>query len=136
MAGVADFCVDAAGNALVCVTQEGVVSFGIETARQTALYTGSADQAMMCGKALMVRTGGAIVRVLDGQSVTIRRDSATWMGIYGEKVIQLTPRGVVICDANGENATTVIPGQFETASVAGSTLYVGNSQGYTQYVQL
>ncbi len=136
MAGVADFCVDAAGNALLCVTQEGVVSFGIETGRQTALYTGSADQAMMCGKALMVRTGGAIVRVLNGQSVTIRRDSATWMGVYGDKVIQLTPRGVVICDANGENATTVIPGQFETASVAGSTLYVGNSQGYTQYVQL
>lgn len=136
MTGVADFCVDVSGNALLCVTQEGVVSFGIETGRQTALYTGSADQAMMCGKALMVRTGGAIVRVLNGQSVTIRRDSATWMGVYGEKVIQLTSRGVVICDANGENATTVIPGQFETASVAGSTLYVGNSQGYTQYVQL
>ncbi|MBR5289173.1 MAG: peptidoglycan-binding protein [Clostridia bacterium] len=136
MSGVADFCVDAAGNALVCVTQEGVVSFGIQTGRQVALYTGSADQAAMCGEALMVRSGGAIVRVLNGRSVTIRRDSATWMGVYASKVIQLTSRGVVICDANGENATTVIPGKFETASVAGSTLYVGNSQGYTQYVQL
>ena len=112
------------------------MSFGIDTGRQTALYTGTADQAMMCGKALMVRTGGAIVRVMNGQSVTIRRDSATWMGVYGDRVIQLTPRGVVICDANGENATTVIPGQFETASIAGSTLYVGDGKGYTKSVQL
>lgn len=136
MSGVADFSLDVSGNALLCVTQQGVVSFGIDTGRQTALYTGAADQAAMCGTALMVRTGGSIVRVMNGQSVTIRRDSATWMGVYGTKVIQLTSRGVVICDANGENATTVIPGQFETASIAGSTLYVGDGKGYSRYVQL
>ncbi len=136
MSGVADFSLDVDSNSLLCVTQEGVVSFGIDTGRKTMLYTGNADQAAMCGKALMVRTGGSIVRVLDGQSATIRKDGATWMGAYGSRIIQLTSRGVVLCDANGENATTVIPGQFETASIAGSTLYVGNSKGYTQYVQL
>ena len=136
MTGVADFCLDVSGNALLCVTQTGVVSFGIQNAHEVTLYTGNADQAMRCGQALLVRTGGSIVRVMDGKSITIRRDGATWMGAYGEKVIQLTSRGVVICDANGENATTVIHGQFETASVAGSTLYVGGAKGYTQYVQL
>ncbi len=136
MAGVADFCIDVSANSLLCVTQEGVVSFGIDTGRQTALYTGAADQAAMCGKALMVRSGGAIVRVMDGQAATIRRDGATWMGVYGDRVIQLTGRGVVLCDANGENTTTLIPGVFETASVAGDTLYVGGKNGYTRYVQL
>ena len=136
MSGVADFALDVNSNSLICVTQEGVTSFGIDTGKRTMLYTGSADQAAMCGKALMVRAGGAIVRVLDGKSVTIRRDGATWMGAYGDKVIQLTSRGVVICDANGENAKTVIPGEFETASIASGTLSVGGSNGYTQYVQL
>jgi len=136
MSGVTDFALDVSSNSLLCVTQEGVISFGIDTGRQTALYTGSADQAAMCGKALMVRSGGAIVRVLDGRSATIRKDGASWMGVYGGRVIQLTPRGVVLCDANGENTTTVIPGSFETASIAGNTLYVGSSRGYTQYVQL
>jgi len=136
MSGVADFALDVGSNSLLCVTQEGVVSFGIDTGRQNMLYTGSADQAAMCGKALMVRSGGSIVRVLDGSSATIRRDGATWMGVYGSRIIQLTGRGVVICDANGENATTVIPGEYETASLAGNTLYVGGDKGYTQYVQL
>ena len=136
MNGVADFCLDVGGNALLCVTQEGIVSFGIQTGRQVVLYTGNADQAAMCGRAVMVRTGGSIVRVLEGQSATIRKDGATWMGVHGTKVIQLTSRGVVLCDANGENATTVIPGEFKTASIAGGTLYVGGDQGYTQYVQL
>ena len=136
MSGVADFALDVSSNSLLCVTQQGVISFGIDTGRQTTLYSGAADQAAMCGKALMVRSGGSIVRVMNGQSATIRRDGASWMGVYGTKVIQLTSRGVVMCDANGENATTLIPGEFETASLAGNTLYVGSSQGYTQYVQL
>ncbi len=136
MNGVADFALDVSSNSLLCVTQQGVVSFGIDTGKRTMLYTGNADQAAMCGKALMVRSGGSIVRVMNGQSATIRRDGASWMGVYGSKVIQLTSRGVVMCDANGENATTVIPGEYETASIAGSTLYVGDLKGYTQYVQL
>ena len=84
----------------------------------------------------MVRSGGSVIRVMDGGSATIRKDGATWMGVYGSRVIQLTSRGVVICDANGENATTVIPGEYDAASIAGSTLYVGGNTGYTQYVQL
>ena len=136
MSGVADFALDVSSNSLLCVTQQGVISFGIDTGRQTTLYSGAADQAAMCGKALMVRSGGSIVRVMNGQSATIRRDGASWLGVYGSKVVQLTSRGVVMCDANGENATTLIPGEYETASLAGNTLYVGSSQGYTQYVQL
>ena len=136
MSGVADFALDVSSNSLLCVTQEGVVSFGIDTGKKTMLYTGSADQAAMCGKALMVRSGGSVIRVMDGGSATIRKDGATWMGVYGSRVIQLTSRGVVICDANGENATTVIPGEYDAASIAGSTLYVGGNTGYTQYVQL
>ncbi len=136
MEGVADFCLDAKGNALICVTQDGVMSFGIDTGRRTALYTGNADQAALCGDALLVRAGGWIVRVTNGQGATIRRDGATAMGVYGQKVIQLTPKGVMTCDVNGENATTILYGEFETMSVANGVLYVGDDRGYTQQVAL
>ena len=116
MEGVADFCLDVQGNALLCVTQEGVVSFGIDTGRQTTLYAGAADQAAMCGRALLVRVGGAVVRVADGQNATIRRDGATFLGAYGQRVIQLTGQGVMTCDVNGENATTILYGEYETMS--------------------
>ncbi|MDO5378820.1 MAG: peptidoglycan-binding protein [Clostridia bacterium] len=136
MSGVSDFALDAQGNALLCITQEGVVSFGIETGRTTLIYAGQADQAAQCGKALLVRSGGNIVRVADGQSATIRRDGATFVGAYGDKVIELTSRGVVTCDVNGENATTILAGEFEAVSVAGGVLYVGTGQGYTQTAAL
>ena len=90
----------------------------------------------MCGDALLVRTGGSIVRVANGQSATIRRDGATLMGVYGQKVIQLTDKGVVACDVNGENATTILYGEYDCASVVGGVLYVGDAKGYTQQVTL
>ena len=136
MENVVDFTLDAKNNALICVTQEGVVSFGIDTGRKTTLYAGGADQAAMCGDALLVRTGGSIVRVANGQSATIRRDGATLMGVYGQKVIQLTNRGVMTCDVNGENVTTILHGSFDTMSIANGVLYVGDQKGYTQYVTL
>ena len=136
MSGVSDFTLDAQNDALLCVTQEGVVSFGIQTGAQTLLYAGNADQAAQCGEALLVRTGGNIVRVMNGQSAVIRRDGATCLGVYGQRVLQLTSRGVISCDINGENETTLLEGAFESASVAGGVLYVGTPQGYTQSVKL
>lgn len=100
------------------------------------MYAGQADQAAQCGEALLVRTGGSIVRLLNGQSATIRRDGARYLGVYGQKVIQLTSSGVITCDVNGENASTILSGSFESASIAGGVLYVGSSSGYTQWVQL
>ena len=136
MNGVADFSIDTAGNTLLCVTQEGVKSFGIQNASVVNLYAGAADQAAYCGDALLVRTGGSIVRVSGQKSATIRKDGATWLGVYGQKVIQLTGRGVVICDVNGENPTTILPGAYEAASIAGGVLYVGTRNGYTQQIAL
>ena len=136
MNGVADFSIDTAGNTLLCVTQEGVKSFGIENASLATLYAGAADQVAYCGDALLVRTGGSIVRVSGQKSATIRKDGATWLGVYGQKVIQLTGRGVVICDVNGENPTTILPGAYEAASIAGGVLYVGTRNGYTQQIAL
>lgn len=136
MTGVSDFTLDVQGKALLCVTQEGVVSFGIDTGRTTTLYAGAADQAAMCGQALLVRAGGAIVRVFDGQSATIRRDGATYLGVYGQKVIQLTDRGVMSCDVNGEDATMLMYGTFDCVSIAGGVLYAGGRTGYTQQVRL
>ena len=136
LSGVSDFTLDAQNDALLCVTQEGVVSFGIQTGAQTLLYAGSADQAAQCGQALLVRTGGNIVRVMNGQSAIIRRDGARMLCVYGQRVLQLTSRGVMSCDVNGENATMLLEGTFESASVANGVLYVGTPQGYTQSVQL
>ena len=136
MGGVADFSLDVQSGVLLCVTQEGVVSFGITTGNRVTVYAGNADQAAQCGKSLLVRTGGSIVRVTDGKSATIRRDGATWMGVYGQKIIQLTSRGVVTCDVNGENAATILNGSFDAASIAGGVLYVGGRNGYTQQVAL
>ena len=136
LAQVADFTLDAQGDALLCVTQEGVVSFGIATGQTALLYAGTADQAAQCGQALLVRSGGSIIRVMNGQSAVIRRDGARWMGVYGDRVLQLTSRGVVACDVNGENATTLAGGSFDTASVAGGVLYLGTAAGYTHQVQL
>ena len=136
MEGVADFCLDVQGNALLCVTQEGVVSFGIDTGRTTTLYAGSADQAVLCADILLVRSGGSILRVADGQTATIRRDGATLMGVYGQKVIQLTGKGVMTCDVNGENATTILYGAYETMSAANGVLYVGDGKGIAQQVAL
>ena len=134
--GVSDFALDVQGNALLCVTQEGVVSFGIDTGRQTTLYAGAADQAAMCGRALLVRVGGTVVRVADGQNATIRRDGATFLGAYGQRVIQLTGQGVMTCDVNGENATMLLYGEFDRLSIAGGVLYAGTGAGYTQQVRL
>ena len=136
LAGVADFCLDARENALICVTQEGVISFGIQTGAQKTLYTGAADQAALCGEALLVRSGGNLIRVANGQSATIRRDGALAMGVYGQKVIQLTGRGVMTCDVNGENLTTILYGEYESMSVANGILYLGDEKGYTQQVAL
>lgn len=136
MSGVSDFALDAQGGALLCVTQEGVVSFGITTGTSKLLYAGYADQAAMCGQALLVRAGGNIVRVADGQNATIRRDGATYLGVYGTRVLELTSRGVMSCDVNGENATLLLEGSFDACSVANGMLYVGSAQGYTQSVQL
>ena len=136
MEGVADFCLDVQGNALLCVTQEGVVSFGIDTGKRTTLYAGSADQAALCADILLVRSGGSILRVTDGQTATIRRDGATLMGVYGQKVIQLTGKGVMTCDVNGENATTILYGEYETMSAANGVLYVGDGKGIAQQVTL
>ncbi|MBE5799129.1 MAG: hypothetical protein E7321_04185 [Clostridiales bacterium] len=136
MEGVADFCLDAKGNALICVTQEGVISFGVDTGRRETLYAGAADQAALCGDALLVRAGGNIVRVANGQNATIRSDGALSMGVYGQKVIQLTGRGVMTCDVNGENATTILFGEYETMSAANGVLYVGDEKGFTQQVVL
>ena len=136
LSNVADFSLDTQGNALVCVTDEGVVSFGIQNGHVVRLYAGSADQAAYCGRSLIVRAGGNLVRVTDGQSAVIRRDGASWVGVYGERVLQLTPRGVMACDVNGENATLLIGGEFETASVANGVLYLGAATGYTHQVTL
>ena len=136
MTGVSDFTLDATGKALLCVTQDGVVSFGIQTGQSEMVYTGAADQAAMCGQALLVRAGGSIVRVMNGQMATIRRDGATCLLVYGQKVIELTGRGVMTCDVNGENATTIANGSFEAASIANGVLYLGGADGYTQSVSL
>lgn len=136
MNGVSDFTLDVQGNALLCVTQEGVVSFGIDTAKTTMLYTGTADQAMQCGRALLVRTGGSIVRVIDGQNATIRRDGASQMLVYGDRIIQLTSSGVLSCDINGENTVLLAQGEFESAAIADGILYLGGRSGYTQQVRL
>lgn len=136
MEGVADFCLDVQGNALLCVTQEGVVSFGIDTGRTTTLYAGSADQAALCADILLVRSGGSILRVADGQTATIRRDGAKLMGVYGQKVISLTGKGVMTCDVNGENATMILYGAYETMSAANGVLYVGDGKGVAQQVTL
>ena len=136
MEGVADFALDVQGNALLCVTQEGVISFGIDTGKRTTLYAGGADQAALCGDVLLVRSGGNLLRVANGQTATIRRDGAGCMGVYGQKVIQLTDKGVMICDVNGENATTILHGRFETMAVANGILYVGDAKGYTQQIAL
>ena len=136
MTGVSDFALDVQGDALLCVTQEGVVSYGIKTGQQTLVYAGQADQAAQCGQALLVRSGGSIVRVAGGQTAVIRRDGASFVGAYGQRVIQLTPRGVLACDVNGENLTMLLAGEFECASVAGGVLYVGDRKGYTQSVAL
>ena len=136
MNGVADFSIDVQGDTLLCVTQEGVITFGITTGSRGIAYSGNADQAAQCGKSLLVRTGGSIVRVMDGQSATIRKDGAVWMGVYGQKVIQMTSRGVMTCDVNGENATTILSGSFDSAAIANGILYVGGRTGYTQQVAL
>ena len=136
MTGVSDFTLDATGKALLCVTQDGVVSFGIQTGQSEMVYTGAADQAAMCGQALLVRAGGSIVRVMNGQMATIRRDGATCLFVYGQKVIELTGRGVMTCDVNGENATTIANGSYEAASIANGVLYLGGADGYTQSVSL
>ena len=136
MENVADFALDARRGELLCVTQDGVVAFGIDTGKKTTLFSGAADQTAMCGDALLVRTGGSIVRIANGQSATIRRDGATMMGVFGQKVIQLTSKGVMTCDVNGENATTILHGSFDTMSVANGVLYVGGQKGYTQQVTL
>ena len=136
MEGVADFCLDVQCNALLCVTQKGVVSFGIDTGRTTTLYAGSADQAVLCADILLVRSGGSILRVADGQTATIRRDGATLMGVYGQKVVFLTGKGVMTCDVNGENATTILYGAYETMSAANGVLYVGDGKGVAQQVTL
>ena len=136
MEGVADFVLDAQKDALLCVTSKGVESFGIQTGKRETLYSGAADQAGLCGEALLVRSGGSVIRVVDGQSAAIRRDGASFLGVYGQKVIQLTDSGVVVCDVNGENATTILYGQFESASAANGVLYVGDAHGYTQQVRL
>ena len=136
MEGVTDFCLDVQGNALLCVTQEGVVSFGIDTGRTTTLYAGSADQAVLCADILLVRSGGSILRVANGQTATIRRDGAKLMGVYGQKVISLTGKGVMTCDVNGENATMILYGAYETMSAANGVLYVGDGKGVAQQVTL
>ena len=136
MEGVADFSLDVQGNALLCVTQEGVVSFGIDTGRTTTLYAGSADQAVLCADILLVRSGGSILRVANGQTATIRRDGAKLMGVYGQKVISLTGKGVMTCDVNGENATMILYGAYETMSAANGVLYVGDGKGVAQQVTL
>ncbi|MBR5560265.1 MAG: peptidoglycan-binding protein, partial [Clostridia bacterium] len=136
MEGVADFALDVQKNALLCVTQEGVVSFGIDTGRKETLYAGSADQAAMCGDALLVRSGGKIIRVANGMSAVIRNDGAAVMGVYGQKVIQLTDKGVMTCDVNGENLTTLLYGAFEMMAVVGDVLYVGDGKGIMQQVNL
>lgn len=136
MADVSDFTWDAANKTLLCVTQDGVASFGVQTGQKAMLYTGAADQAMMCGQALLVRAGGSIVRVMNGQISTIRRDGAACLLVYGQKVIELTGRGVMTCDVNGENATTIANGSFEAASIANGVLYLGDANGYTQSVSL
>ena len=136
LSGVADFCLDASSDELICVTQDGVVSFGIRTGAQKTLYTGAADQAALCGQALLVLSGGSIIRVANGQSAAIRRDGALAMGVYGQKVIQLTGKGVMTCDVNGENLTTILFGEYERMSVVNGILYVGDEKGFTQQVVL
>ncbi len=136
MEGVRDFTLDAQGDALICVTQEGVISFGIKTGARTVLYSGYADQAALCGQTLLVRSGGNILRVVGGQIATIRQDGATFLGVYGQRVLQITARGVMACDVNGENATMLASGSFEAVSVANGVLYLGTTMGYTQTVQL
>ncbi len=136
LSGVADFCLDASSDELICVTQDGVVSFGIRTGAQKTLYTGAADQAALCGQALLVLSGGSIIRVANGQSAAIRRDGALAMGVYGQKVIQLTSKGVMTCDVNGENLTTILFGEYERMSVVNGILYVGDEKGFTQQVVL
>ena len=100
------------------------------------VYTGAADQAMMCGQALLVRSGGSVIRVMNGQMATIRRDGASCLLVYGQKVIELTGRGVMTCDVNGENATMIADGSFEAASIANGVLYLGSASGYTKSVSL
>ena len=136
MTGVSDFTLDATNKALLCVTQDGVASFGIQTGQSAMVYTGAADQAMMCGQALLVRAGGSVIRVMNGQIATIRRDGAACLLVYGQKVIELTGKGVMTCDVNGENATMIANGSFEAASIAGGVLYLGSASGYTQSVSL
>ena len=136
MTGVSDFTLDAVNKTLLCVTQDGVTAFGIQTGQSESVYTGAADQAMMCGQALLVRSGGSVIRVMNGQMATIRRDGASCLLVYGQKVIELTSRGVMICDVNGENATTIADGSFEAASIANGVLYLGSASGYTKSVSL
>lgn len=118
------------------MTQDGVTAFGIQTGQSESVYTGAADQAMMCGQALLVRSGGSVIRVMNGQMATIRRDGASCLLVYGQKVIELTGRGVMTCDVNGENATMIADGSFEAASIAKRGAVPGERERYTKSVSL
>lgn len=60
MTGVSDFTIDAQGDAILCVTQDGVVSFGITTGAVTTVYAGQAASGRASGEALIVRTEGPL----------------------------------------------------------------------------
>ncbi len=131
MTGVSDFTLDATGKALLCVTQDGVVSFGHQTGQSEWSTRARRIRRRCAGRRCWCERGGSIVRVMNGQMATIRRDGATCL-LVCQKVIELTGRGVMTCDVNGENATTIANGSFEAASIANGVLYLGGADGYTQ----
>lgn len=121
---------------LLCVTQDGVTAFGIQTGQSESVYTGAADQAMMCGQALLVRSGGSVIRVMNGQMATIRRDGASCLlGLRAEgDRADEQGRDDLRCERRKRDDDR--DGSFEAASIANGVLYLGSASGYTKSVSL
>jgi hypothetical protein len=51
--------------------------------------------------------------------------------VSGDRILELTDDGVISFDINGEHASQIQSGHFETFCIADGTLYLGDAAGYT-----
>ena len=133
---VGAFSLDAEGNRLICVQPETVTAYTLGSGSETVLFSGPAEEAVCCGNLYLILSAGRIVRVSETGNTAISSQSARHIGVYRDKVIEVTGSGIYTMDINGVNRREVLTGTYECFAVAEGMLYAGGREGYTAKVQL
>jgi len=126
---VYDFVLDVQNNVLYVATTNAIMRLdGAGNILSTILPT-SAQQVLLCDGVLYYRQDGSLYRIENGVGKRVLQATASWMGVYKNKLYYISGSALYNCDTNGQNVDQFDRGPVATVSFLSGSVYMGSTSG-------